>query len=70
MRKRLLAPEKLMWRQGRKVGRTVYAMVGLLADDHDLLIGMFDTAKLAEAAVRAHNSAMIRKVADRPHRPS
>jgi hypothetical protein len=57
--RRLLAPEKLMWRQGRKVGRTVYAMVGLLADDHDLLIGMFDTAKLAEAACRAHNSSII-----------
>lgn len=65
MRKRLLAPEKLMWRQGRKVGRTVYAMVGLLADDHDLLIGMFDTAKLAEAAVRAHNTLMLKKPADR-----
>ena len=58
-RRRLLAPEKLMWRQGRKLGRTVYAMIGLLADDHDLLIGMFDTAKLAEAAVRAHNSSII-----------
>jgi hypothetical protein len=65
MRKRLLAPEKLMWRQGRKVGRTVYAMVGLLADDHDLLIGMFDTAKLAEAAVSAHNAAVLREAADR-----
>jgi hypothetical protein len=50
-----------MWRQGRKLGRTVYAMIGLLADDHDLLIGMFDTAKLAEAACRAHNSSIIRR---------
>lgn len=58
-RKRLLRPELLMWRPGRKVKRTIYAMPGLLATDHDLLIGMMDTAALAEAACKAHNSAMI-----------
>jgi hypothetical protein len=58
-RKRLLAPEKLMWRTGRKAGRTVYAMVGLMPDDHDLLIGLFDTKALAEAAVRAHNQEVM-----------
>lgn len=63
-RKRLLAPEKLMWRTGRKVGRTVYAMIGLMADDHDLLIGMFDTRALAEAAVHAHNQVMMQQAAD------
>lgn len=49
-----------MWRTGQ-VGRTVYAMVGLMADDHDLLIGMFDTKALADAAVHAHNQALMRK---------
>jgi hypothetical protein len=58
-RKRLLPPEAMMWRQGRRVGRTIYAMPGIVADDHDLLIGMMDTAKLAEAAVRAHNSGLL-----------
>ncbi len=38
------------WRVGRKVGRTIYDA------DTDTLIGMMDTAWLAERAVRAVNS--------------
>lgn len=54
--KRLMKLEKLPWRVGRKVRRTVYAQVGPEPDDHDKLIGMFDTASLAQAAVDAHNA--------------
>ena len=61
MRKRLLKPEEQFWRTGRKVGRTVYAVVGLVPTDHDLLIGVMDTKALAEAAVAGHNSQIVRK---------
>lgn len=37
------------WRVGRKVGRTIY--------DGDALIGVMDTAELAEKVVRAVNGA-------------
>jgi len=49
------------WRVGRKVGRTVYAQVGDEPSDNDLLIGVFDTKELAQAAVDAHNK--LRKTA-------
>jgi hypothetical protein len=58
VRKRLIRLERLPWRVGRKVRRTVYAQVGPEPDDHDKLIGMFDTAALAAAAVRAHNAQL------------
>ena len=60
MRNRLLKPEKLPWRVGRKVGRTVYAQLGAEPDDHDPIIGLLDTKALAEAAVRAHNDELRR----------
>lgn len=44
------------WRVGRKVGRTIYAMVGPEASDDDVLIGMLDTRELARAAVEQHNA--------------
>ena len=65
MRKRLLKPEEQFWRTGRKVGRTIYAVVGLVATDHDLLIGVMDTKALAQAAVAAHNSQIVKKPTDR-----
>lgn len=43
------------WRPGRKVGRTIYAMVGPYPSDDDVLIGVMDTPELAEYAVDAHN---------------
>lgn len=43
------------WRTGRKVGRTIYARVGPLAGDRDVLIGMMDTPELAREVVNAHN---------------
>jgi hypothetical protein len=44
------------WRVGRKVGRTVYAVIGEIASDSDPLIGVMDTWALAEEAVEAHNA--------------
>ena len=55
-RKRLLRPEALRWRTGRKIGRTIYAMPGDGPTDHDVLIGLMDTRALAEEAVNAHNA--------------
>lgn len=48
------------WRVGRKVGRTVYAMVDNRPSDDDVLIGLMDTAELARAAVLAHNTVLRR----------
>lgn len=43
------------WRVGRKVGRTVYAVVSRSAGDNDVLIGVMDTPHLAREAVACHN---------------
>jgi hypothetical protein len=54
----LLAP----WRAGGSVGRTLYAIVSQSGppmaharDEETVLIGMMDTAQLAEAVVITHN---------------
>lgn len=53
------APVDLFWRQGARVGRTIYAVWPpggpLAADD---LIGVMDTSDLAREAVDAHNAAL------------
>jgi hypothetical protein len=54
------APNWLRWRVGRKVGRTIYAMVGDNPSDDDHLIGTMDTPRLAEEAVTAHNATLER----------
>jgi len=46
---------KLLWRVGRKVGRTIYAQIGEKPSDEDPLIGVFDTRVLAKQAVQSHN---------------
>jgi hypothetical protein len=48
----------LPWRQGRTLGRTVYARTG--GDDWkaDTAIGMLDTPELAAAACEAHNATL------------
>lgn len=43
---------KLPWRVGMRVGRTIY-------DADDNLIGMLDTAELAERAVEAVNRSFV-----------
>jgi hypothetical protein len=65
MRKRLVQYETLLWRTGRTVGRTIYAVMGVVPNDHDPLIGVMDTRALAEAAVRAHNLQMVKKIGSR-----
>lgn len=44
------------WRTGRKVGRTIYSMIGRLPHDDDVLIGVMDTAELAQEAVDSYNA--------------
>lgn len=52
-------PEMLYWRVGRKVGRTIYAILnGTEPSDDDFLIGMMDTQELAENAVSSHNAIL------------
>ena len=43
------------WRQGRKVGRTIYVVVGDEPSDEDRLIGVMDAADLAARVVALHN---------------
>ncbi len=50
----------LPWRVGRTVGRTIYAMVGEVPGEDDVLIGMMDTAELAGEACVAHNHRRTR----------
>lgn len=46
------------WRIGRKVGRTIYAMVGDEPSDDDILIGMMDDKMIAVIAVLNHNQLL------------
>lgn len=45
------------YRTGRKVGRTIYRVVGDSASDDDVLVGMLDTPELAAEFVDAMNAA-------------
>lgn len=47
-----------LWRVGRHVGRTVYAMIGSAPSGEDVLIGVMDTPALADAVVTAHNESV------------
>jgi hypothetical protein len=49
------------WRVGRKVGRTIYAMVGSEPSDLDMLIGVMDSEALARDAVSAHNTRLAQE---------
>lgn len=49
------APERIAWRVGRHVGRTIYEQLGDEPGDNDPLIGVMDTPELAELVVRAVN---------------
>ena len=50
------------WRNGRHVGRTLYATSGPEPSDSDPLIGVMDTPELAARVVRDHNAALNRTV--------
>lgn len=45
-------------RVGRKVGRTIYRMVGPQSSDNDILIGMVDDEETARVLVHAYNAWM------------
>jgi len=45
----------MKWRTGRRVGRTIYQQHGDEPSDDDQLIGVMDTAELAQEAVDAAN---------------
>lgn len=48
------------WRVGRKVGRTIYMVIGDEPSDFDGLIGTMDSRSLATEAVEAHNERLLR----------
>ena len=49
----------MIWRQGRRVGRTVYEQQTWEPQDGDQLIGVMDTRELAEKVVQAVNSSRL-----------
>lgn len=54
----------LYWRPGRKLGRTIYAIVeqengSPLPSDNDIFLGMFDDPGVAHAVCEAHNSVLV-----------
>lgn len=53
-------PLLLPWRTGRKLGRTVYAMLGPEASDSDPVLGMMDSRELAAEVVATHNLVLRR----------
>jgi hypothetical protein len=55
---KLLWPCASPWRVGRHLGRTVYALTGMEADDSDVLLGMMDTSDVAAYMVRLHNARL------------
>jgi hypothetical protein len=53
----------LPWRQGRRVGRHLYAQLGPVPSDDDPVIGTLDTAELAAEACESHNAALAARKA-------
>lgn len=51
-------PLKLRWRVGRKLGRTVYAMLSETPSEDDLLLGVFDEESVAQHIVDIHNESL------------
>lgn len=47
------------WRLGRKLGRTIYAIMGGAADD-DVLLGIMETTEIAQRVVDLHNADIER----------
>lgn len=54
----------MRFRQGRKLGRTIYRQFGPEAADGDLLVGLMDTAALARLVVEALNDKHAREETD------
>jgi len=60
----MIGPAGMLWRTGRKVGRTIYARPGAAPSGEDPFVGVMDTPELAAEAVRAHNSALLDRALD------
>lgn len=46
------------WRIGRKLGRTIYAMVDLEPSDDDVFLGIMDSRAIAARVVTDHNGML------------
>lgn len=46
------------WRIGRSLGRTVYLQVGFEPSKDDVLLGLMETAFLAQHVVALHNAGL------------
>jgi len=53
----------LPWRIGRKLGRTLYAVIGDEPADNDILLGLLDDELVAKLIVDTHNEALAGKQA-------
>lgn len=49
---------RMKWRQGMKLGRTLYAQIGPEPTEFDTLIGMIDNSHLARYIVEIHNASL------------
>ena len=47
--------DRRLWRNGRSLGRTVYAQAGTAAAKGDQLLGLMETTELADYVVELHN---------------
>lgn len=46
------------WRVGRKLGRTIYAQIGAEPALEDVVLGVLDDARIAQAICDEHNAAL------------
>lgn len=46
------------WRVGRKLGRTIYAQIGAEPALEDVVLGMVDDQRIAQAICDEHNDAL------------
>ena len=51
--------ERLPWRIGRTLGRSVYVQVGAEPSKDDYLLGLMETVDLAVRVVDLHNASLV-----------
>lgn len=51
------------WRVGRKLGRTLYAQIGAEPGLEDVVLGMVDDARIAQAICDEHNAQLATEAA-------
>lgn len=52
------------WRQGRRVGRNIYAQTSTTPTDNDVIIGQADSEWIAADIVTRHNLGLIHAALD------